>query len=68
MINRNRAQQRAKSSSHQRVARRLRVESLEARLLMAGDTYLINFQFDEASIPTRYIRDVGALLAIAATA
>jgi glucose/arabinose dehydrogenase len=28
---------------------------------MAGDTYLINFQFDEVGTPTRYIRDVGAV-------
>ena len=30
-------------------------------MMLAGDTYLINFQFDEASIPTRYQRDVGAV-------
>ena len=41
--------------------RKLQVETLESRLLLAGDTYLINFQFDEAPTPTRYNRDVGAL-------
>jgi glucose/arabinose dehydrogenase len=41
--------------------RRLRIESLESRRLMAGDTYLINFQFDEAPSVTRYARDVGAV-------
>ncbi|MEX2169248.1 MAG: PQQ-dependent sugar dehydrogenase [Pirellulales bacterium] len=41
--------------------RRLCVEALEPRLLLAGDTYLINFQFDEATTPTRYQRDVGAV-------
>ena len=28
---------------------------------MAGDTYLVNFQFDEAPSVTRYARDVGAV-------
>ncbi|MBL9162806.1 MAG: PQQ-dependent sugar dehydrogenase [Planctomycetaceae bacterium] len=41
--------------------RRLRIESLELRQLMAGDSYLINFQFDEAPSVTRYARDVGAV-------
>ena len=26
---------------------------------MAGDTYLVNFQNDEATLPTRYLRDIG---------
>ncbi|MGI9427811.1 MAG: hypothetical protein ACR2NM_04080, partial [Bythopirellula sp.] len=41
--------------------RKLRLESLEQRMLLAGDTYLINFQNDEATIPTRYERDLGDL-------
>ncbi|QEG36415.1 PQQ-dependent sugar dehydrogenase [Bythopirellula goksoeyrii] len=41
--------------------RRLQMESLEPRCLLAGDTYLVNFQFDEVLTPTRYIRDVGAV-------
>ncbi len=41
--------------------RRLRLESLEPRQLLAGDTYLVNFQFDEATPVTRYLRDSGAV-------
>lgn len=44
-----------------RNGRRLRCELLESRMLLAGDAYLINFQFDEAPTPTRYLRDVGAV-------
>ena len=44
-----------------RGGRRLRCELLESRMLLAGDTYLINFQFDEVPTPTRYLRDVGAV-------
>lgn len=33
-------------------------------MLLAGDTYLINFQADEASIPTRYVRDTGDLYGV----
>lgn len=43
--------------------RRLQMESLEPRCMLAGDTYLINFQFDEVPTPPRYIRDVGAVYA-----
>ncbi len=28
-------------------------------MMLAGDTWLVNFQFDEATIPTRYVRDTG---------
>ena len=41
--------------------RRARFEPLEQRLLLAGDTYLVNFQNDEATTPTRYVRDIGDL-------
>jgi glucose/arabinose dehydrogenase len=39
--------------------RPLHIEALENRLLLAGDTYLINFQFDEATPVTRYLVDSG---------
>jgi len=39
--------------------RRLRVETLERRLMMAGDTWLINFQIDEATPVVRYLPDIG---------
>ncbi|MGL4513242.1 MAG: PQQ-dependent sugar dehydrogenase [Lacipirellulaceae bacterium] len=39
--------------------RTLRVECLERRELFAGDTYLVNFQNDEATTPSRYLRDTG---------
>src|SRR5690606_5534918 len=39
--------------------RRLRIESLESRIYLAGDTYLVNFQNDEATTPSRYLRDQG---------
>ncbi|WP_425397305.1 PQQ-dependent sugar dehydrogenase [Aeoliella sp.] len=35
------------------------LETLEPRQLLAGDTYLVNFQNDEASVPTGYVRDIG---------
>ena len=38
---------------------RLGFEALEDRVLLAGDTYLVNFQGDEATTPTRYLRDTG---------
>ena len=41
--------------------RTLRVESLEERRLLAGDTFLVNFQNDEATTPTRYLRDTGQI-------
>lgn len=41
--------------------RPLRIEPLEPRLLLAGDTYLINFQLAGAPVPTRYLTDTGAL-------
>ncbi|TWU29832.1 PQQ-dependent sugar dehydrogenase [Bythopirellula polymerisocia] len=41
--------------------RRLQMETLEPRCMLAGDTYLVNFQFDEVLTPTRYMRDVGTL-------
>ena len=39
----------------------MRVEQLEPREMLAGDTYLVNFQNDEATPPTRYLRDTGQL-------
>lgn len=44
--------------------RKLQLESLEQRMLLAGDTYLINFQNDEATIPTGYQRDTGDVLGL----
>lgn len=41
--------------------RGLRFELLEARQLLAGDTYLVNFQNNEATTPTGYMRDTGEL-------
>lgn len=41
--------------------RRLQFESLESRQLLAGDTYLVNFQIDEATPVTRYLKDAGAV-------
>ena len=49
------------SRSREDFYRRLQMEFLEPRCLLAGDTYLINFQFDEVPTPTRYMRDVGAV-------
>jgi hypothetical protein len=37
----------------------LRVEHLEHRLLMTGDTYLVNFQPQGTAVPTRYAADTG---------
>lgn len=48
-----RNKQRTPSQKH------LRMEVLEHRLLLAGDTYLVNFQNDEATTPIRYERDLG---------
>ncbi len=42
-----------------RMHRAARVEWLEERRLLAGDTYLVNFQNDEATTPTHYVRDIG---------
>ena len=44
--------------------RSLRVECLEHRLLLAGDTYLINFQPAGAPIPTRYAADTGEVFGL----
>jgi glucose/arabinose dehydrogenase len=44
-----------------RRGRGLRFEPLEPRVLLAGDTYLVNFQLDEATPPTRYLVDSGNL-------
>ena len=55
MLNRRTLTARAKNSSH----RHLRVELLESRLLLAGDTFLINFQLDGVTEPTRYAADTG---------
>lgn len=43
---------------------KLYLERLESRLLLAGDTYLINFQNDEATTPSRYLRDTGQTFAV----
>ena len=55
---------RSRSSSGFR--RELRIEPLEQRLLLAGDTYLVNFQSQSTGdppiptpIPTRYLPDTG---------
>lgn len=47
------------SRSQSRSRRTLNIEKLEPRQLLAGDTYLVNFQNDEASIPTGYLADKG---------
>ena len=39
--------------------RPLRIESLEQRVLLAGDTYLVNFQPAGSLVPTRYLEDTG---------
>ncbi len=49
------------SPTSTRSQRRLRVELLESRLLLAGDTFLINFQLDGTLEPTRYAPDTGEL-------
>lgn len=41
--------------------RALIVEVLEPRILLAGDTYLVNFQPGEVDIPNRYLPDTGAI-------
>ena len=47
--------------SKRRRTRRMGIEALEERLPLAGDTYLVNFQNDEATTPARYVRDTGEL-------
>jgi glucose/arabinose dehydrogenase len=44
---------------HRGRQRRLQIERLEHRVLLAGDTYLVNFQLDEATPVTRYLVDSG---------
>jgi glucose/arabinose dehydrogenase len=39
--------------------RHLHFEALEPRQLLAGDTYLVNFQLAGAPVPTRYLADTG---------
>lgn len=39
--------------------RRLHFETLEPRQLLAGDTYLLNFQLSGTPVPTRYLADTG---------
>ena len=46
---------------HNRNRKSLQLELLEPRHLMAGDTWLINFQIDEATPVTRYLPDIGAV-------
>ena len=45
-------------------SRSLRVEQLEHRLLLTGDTYLINFQAAGAIVPTRYAPDTGEVFGL----
>lgn len=49
---------------HKRRPRPLQLEHLEPRQLLAGDTYLVNFQNDEASPPTHYLRDTGQVFGV----
>jgi glucose/arabinose dehydrogenase len=51
----------ASSVTRRRRVRGLRIEHLEPRILLAGDTYLINFQPDEATPVTRYLVDSGQI-------
>ena len=44
-----------------RSRKRLHLELLEPRQLLAGDTWLVNFQIDEATPVTRYLKDIGAV-------
>src|SRR5262245_24594868 len=46
------------------IHRRLRVESLEPRILLAGDTYLVNFQPSTSPTPTRYLVDSGEVFGL----
>jgi glucose/arabinose dehydrogenase len=49
------------SGASARFNRRLRLETLERRALLAGDAYLVNFQLAGAPTPTRYVADTGLL-------
>jgi glucose/arabinose dehydrogenase len=53
------------TDSSRRIAARSRkqlyLELLEPRQLLAGDTYLVNFQIDEATPVTRYLKDIGTV-------
>lgn len=51
----------SKPTPRSRFRRPLRFEQIEQRLLLAGDTYLVNFQFDEVGTPVRHLRDTGAV-------
>lgn len=44
--------------------RQLRLERLEDRRALAGDTYLINFQLDGSLTPTRYAADIGEVFGL----
>src|SRR5918992_1128298 len=44
-----------------RASRKLHVETLESRVLLAGDTYLVNFQLAGAPAPARYLVDSGEI-------
>jgi glucose/arabinose dehydrogenase len=48
-----------KSATPRRSYTKLHIERLEPRQLLAGDTYLVNFQNDEATPVTRYLPDIG---------
>lgn len=55
------SRRRKSSASVARSGRRLWLERLEPRLVMAGDAFLVNFQVSGAAIPTRYLPDVGLM-------
>jgi glucose/arabinose dehydrogenase len=44
-----------------RVGRKLNFEQLEQRQLLAGDTYLVNFQMAGAATPVHYLADTGLM-------
>lgn len=44
--------------------RRLRLEKLEPRVLLAGDTYLVNFQASGTPVPNRYLPDIGQVFGL----
>ena len=44
--------------------RTLRIESLEQRIFLAGDTYLVNFQDANSSAPNRYLVDIGLVFGV----
>ncbi len=53
--------------SEMRRQRRLNFESLEPRLPLAGDTFLVNFQLASEDVPNRYLPDTGEAFGVRAT-